>query len=260
MTRNFLPPAAASLTFVLLAGALAGCPGGDKPATPSDPTPAAPVAPADPTKVGTISGKIKFDGAAPARAELDMSGTVECHSQHKEAVKSDTILVKDGALQNAVVYVKKGLSGSFPAPTTPVVLDQKGCMYSPHVVALQANQPFKIRNSDPLLHNVHALPKVNTEFNVGMPTQNQEITKKFAKAEMVKFRCDVHAWMGAYVCVFDHPFFSVSSETGAFELKNVPAGTYTIEAWHEKLGAQTLEVTVGAGETKSADFTFKPAS
>jgi hypothetical protein len=124
-------------------------------------------------------------------------------------------------------------------------------MYDPHVFGMQANQPLKILNSDETLHNVHSLPEKSTQFNLAMPFKGMELTKKFSKPEvMVKIKCDVHPWMAAYVGVLDHPFFAVSAADGAFQMPKLPAGTYTIEAWHEKFGTQTQTVALGEGETE----------
>lgn len=168
--------------------------------------------------------------------------------------------VRTGAgntLQDAFVYVKDGLNGrQYPAPTDPVVIDQRSCDYVPHVLGIQVGQPLAIRNSDPLLHNIRADAQVNQPFNVGEPMP-MTMTKVFATREvMVPMKCDVHAWMQAYIGVLDHPFFGVTGLDGAFALKNLPAGSYTIEAWHETLGTATADVTVGSGEAKDVTFTF----
>jgi uncharacterized protein (DUF2141 family) len=122
-----------------------------------------------------------------------------------------------------------------------------------------AGQSLDILNSDPTLHNIHSLPEKNEQFNLGMPVQGMKYTKKFDKPEvMIRIKCDVHGWMGAYCGVLPHPFFAVSAADGSFTIKDLPAGTYTIEAWHEKLGTQKSKVTVGASDTQSASFKFSP--
>jgi plastocyanin len=160
---------------------------------------------------------------------------------------------------NILVWVSKGLpSGkTWPAPTTPVTLDQKGCVYVPHVMGIMVGQPYRILNSDGVLHNVHALPKVNPGFNRAMPPTVKEANTKFDKPEDVfQIKCDVHPWMSAYVGVFTHPFFSVTGTNGKFTIPNLEPGTYEITAWHERLGKQTATITVGANETKTQDFKF----
>jgi plastocyanin len=161
-------------------------------------------------------------------------------------------------MQNIMVRVKSAVPGNFPAPAAPVVIDQKGCQYFPHIVGLRVGQTLKLRNSDGLLHNVHALPKVNTPFNMAMPANRTEADAKFGKAEgMFMVKCDVHPWMAAYVGVFANPFFAVSGKDGKFKISGLPAGSYEIEAWHEKLGVQTTKVTVGAAAA-TANFSFAP--
>jgi plastocyanin len=163
------------------------------------------------------------------------------------------------SLANVFVYVKDGLgSYSYDVPTEPARIDQKECRYHPHVFGMRVGQPLEIINDDPTLHNIHAMPKSNSEFNNGQPIQGMKMTHTFDKKEvMVPFKCDVHGWMNAYVGVLDHPYFAVTDATGSFDIKNLPPGTYTIEAWHEKLGTMQQKVTIAAKETKEAPFTFK---
>jgi plastocyanin len=160
------------------------------------------------------------------------------------------------------VYVKDGLGGlKFPVPSTPVVLDQKGCRYAPHVVGVQVGQGFEVLNSDSTLHNVHALPTANREFNTGQPLAGLRYSHRFSTREvMVPFKCDVHPWMRAYIGVLDHPFFGVTGADGTFTLTGLPPGTYTVEAWHEKLGTQTQTVTIGDKESKDIAVSFKPTT
>jgi plastocyanin len=181
-----------------------------------------------------------------------------CKGLHTEPVYPQEVVVNpNNTLRWVMVYVKDGLgTRTFPTPTTPVVLDQRGCQYEPHVFGMMAGQGLKILNSDNTLHNIHPMPKVNTAFNVGMPKPG-EIMKNFDKAEdPFHIKCDVHKWMSSYAGVFTHPYFSVTNESGAFELKGLPAGTYKVVAWHEKYGTKEMDVTVGDGETKAVDFTF----
>jgi plastocyanin len=164
---------------------------------------------------------------------------------------------------NILVYVSKGVPAgkTYPAPKTPVVFDQNGCQYKPHVLALMVGQPYKILNSDGILHNVHALPKINTAFNRPMPATVKEVTVTFDKAEAnFPVKCDVHPWMGAFVGVFNHPFFAVTGADGKFTISGLDPGTYEITAWHERMGTQTATVTVGASDTKTQAFKFTLAA
>jgi plastocyanin len=208
----------------------------------------------------SVTGTVKFDGTAPKFKEIKMDADPVCASHNKGPVLPQTLVLGDGnTMGNVFVYVKSGLkAATAPAPTTEVVIDQKACQYHPHVIAVVAGQPVKILNPDGTLHNVHALSKVNPEFNAAMPKFRTEITKVFDKPEPSPFalKCDVHPWMGAWMAVMPHTFFAVTKEDGKFSIENLPAGTYEIEAWHEKLGKKTATVKVGDTETGTADFTF----
>ena len=249
------------LPFVLL---LAGCGGGGEETDPADGDDAAVETPAEsmePAGTASITGTINFTGTAPEPQQIRMDR--ECQELHDAAVSAQNVVVNDnGTVKYAFVYVKEGLGDrTFPTPTEPVVFDQTGCMYKPHVFGVQTGQPIKILNSDPLLHNIHALPEENRPFNFGMPNQGDERTQEFRTEEiMVKIKCDVHPWMGAWAGVLDHPYFSTTGDDGTFSIEGLPAGTYTIEVWHETLPAQTMEVTVADGEAATADFTFGDAS
>ena len=207
----------------------------------------------------TVTGKATFAGAAPAKEAIKMDADAFCKGAHAEPVYTEEVVANsNGTLQWVLVYVKEGVSGSYPAPSTPVTLDQRGCQYHPHVFGIQAGQPLKIVNSDGTLHNIHALPKINAEFNIGQPFQKMETLKKFDKVEVpVRFKCDVHKWMGAYCAVLNHPFYATTNDQGTYEIKGLPPGNYVIEAWQEKYGAQTQNVTVTGSETKTVDFAFK---
>jgi plastocyanin len=160
---------------------------------------------------------------------------------------------------NVLVWVSKGLPAgkTYPAPSTPVTLDQNGCQYKPHVMGIMVGQQYKILNSDGVLHNVHTLPKVNASFNKAMPPTLKEATTVFSKPEAVfTIKCDVHPWMQAFMAVFTHPFFSATGTDGKFTISGLDPGTYEITAWHERLGTQTASITVGASDTKTQNFKF----
>ncbi len=209
----------------------------------------------------TISGKITFEGTAPKMKKINTDADPKCAEMHADSplVSEDVVVNPNGTLKNVFVYVKSGLEGkTFEPPKTPVTIDQAGCHYVPHVFGMMAKQPLEIINSDDTLHNIHAMPTKSKEFNVGEPNKGMKTMKTFANPEvMVHFKCDVHPWMSAYVGVLDNPFYAVSGDDGTFSIKNLPAGEYTIEAWHEKYGTQEQKVKVGDGESKTADFTFK---
>jgi plastocyanin len=253
MSRRLYRGAAAAV--LALTVGLSACSG-----TPQQPAPAAEPAvitnPVDPATAGTITGTIAFQGSAPAPQPIKMASDPNCPQQG--GVTETIVVGSNGALKNVFVYVKDGLGNlRFPAPASPVVLDQKGCRYVPHVLGVQVGQPMQIVSSDPTLHNVHSMAQANREFNTGQPVPGVPHTHTFSTKEvMVPFKCDVHRWMNAWVGVLDHPFFAVTSDAGTFELKGLPPGTYTIEAWHEKLGTQTQTVTIGAKETKDVPFSF----
>jgi plastocyanin len=241
--------------------AVIGCGGGDSGNAPAPGnTPAPAVNPVNPETAGSVTGKISFEGTPPRTEPIKMSSDPKCAAEGGTAM-TESVVVNDGALQNVFVYVKDGLGNLvFPIPTTPVVLDQKGCHYEPHVFGIQVGQPLEIRNSDPTLHNVHAVARANQEFNTGQPIQGMKTTHVFtAKEVLLPFKCDVHGWMNSFAGVVDHPFYAVTGADGTFTLKGLPPGTYTIEAVHEKLGAQTQSVTIGEKETKDIAFTFRNA-
>lgn len=241
-----------------------GCGSGEQAAAPDKQAETAPAAAPGPaaTGGGTIAGSAKYVNGDPDAA-IAMDADPVCASMHPGEVHTKKVVTDDaGNLANVFVYVKSGLEGkSYPTPSSAHVLDQAGCQYSPHVSGVQVGQKLVIRNSDPTLHNVHARPTTNKEFNQGQPFQGMELEHTFDRAEvMVPFKCDVHPWMSSYMAVVDHPFFGVSSEQGDFEIENLPAGSYVLEAWHEEFGTQTVEVTLVDGEPAQVSFDFSPGA
>jgi plastocyanin len=249
---------------VSLSVLLAACGGGSQESstTTTAPPPAPGAQKVDPATAADLKGTVTLNGAAPKNEPIRMNADPVCLKEATGPQFQETIMASaDGKLANVFVYVKDGLGNyAYDPPAGGTKLDQDGCRYKPHVFGVRVGQPIEIVNSDPTLHNIHAMPKANPEFNNGQPIQGMKMTHSFkAKEVMVPFKCDVHGWMNAYVGVLDHPFFAVTKEDGSFEMKGLPPGTYTIEAWHEKLGAMTQSVTVAAKESKEVSFTFDAA-
>jgi hypothetical protein len=267
MHRRYAWVSAPGWTMVImLAVAAAACGGSKETSTSGEPsapagTPAGEKV--DKSTAGTVTGTATLDGMAPKNDAIKMNADPVCIREAKGPQFQETYAVGDDgkSLAYVFVYVKDGLGNYvYDTPTESAKIDQKECRYHPHVFGMRVNQPLEIINSDPTLHNIHALPKANQEFNTGQPIQGMKMNHTFtAKEVMVPFKCDVHGWMNAYVGVLDHPYFATTDKSGKFELKDVPPGTYTIEAWHEKLGTQEQKVTLGPKESKDVNFTFKAA-
>jgi len=260
------PRLLAVLGIVTLTASVVACGGGNSGKSSTSSKPSSPSATPTGLKVdasiaGEVKGTVTLDGMAPKNAPIKMNADPICLRENKTPQFQETFEVgSDGkSLANVFVYVKDGLGNYvYDTPTDPVTIDQKECRYHPHVFGMRVGQPLVILNSDPTLHNIHALPKGNAEFNTGQPIQGMKTTHTFDKPEvMVPFKCDVHGWMNAYVGVLDHPYFAVTDKDGKFDLKTLPPGSYTIEAWHEKLGTMQEKVTLGEKDTKEIAFTFK---
>jgi len=217
------------------------------------PAPAA--TPIDPSTVASVSGTVKLDGAAPKPNKIDMSQDPAC----KGANTAETVIADGGKLANVFVYVKDGLgSRTFDSPKDPVVIDQQGCKYHPHVLGVMVNQDVQIKNDDQTTHNIHPTPKDNREWNESQPPGSAAITKQFAREEiMLPVKCNQHPWMKMYLNVVKSPFFAVTDASGKYELKGLPPGTYTIAFVQEKLGEQTQQVTVAPKDSKTVDQSFK---
>lgn len=208
----------------------------------------------------TITGTATFTGKPPALKPLSMDADPACAKKHSKPVPAEMLVLGSGnTMANILVWVSKGLPAgkTFPVPKTPVTLDQRGCVYVPHVMGIMVGQAYRILNSDGVLHNVHTLPKINPSFNRAMPATVKETSTSFPKPENVfQIKCDVHPWMSAYIGVFTHPFFSATGTDGKFTISGLDPGTYEITAWHERLGTQTASVTVAANDKKTQDFKF----
>ena len=241
-----------ALTAMICISSLKAVKAGDRPASASNTT----------AGTATLRGVVKLVGAAPKSTPVNMTADPSCAKQHPAPVLSqDVVTDANHGLQNVIVFIADGLGNqTFDPPSKPVVLAQKGCMYQPHVLAMQANQRLEVVNDDPTSHNIHPLPANNREWNKSEPP-GSKAEETFPREEIaIPVKCNIHPWMRGYVAVFKHPYFAVTGKDGSFDLSSLPPGTYTIKAWHEKLGTSTQTITVGANETKGVDFVFKPRS
>jgi hypothetical protein len=214
----------------------------------------------DPNTVGEITGTVSLEGIPPEPRKIIIAGGPECVQLNATPLTSSEVVTGvKGALANVAVYVKSGLGNyHFETPTEHAELAQKNCVYQPRVIELMTHQMLDIQNKDPIQHNVHLSPQKNSAFNATQPVNGSPIEKAFDHPELaIRFTCSLHPWMRAYVFVFSNPYFDVTRKTGSFDLKNLPPGTYTIEAWQERYGTQDHTVTVGPKEIKRITFTFK---
>ena len=208
----------------------------------------------------TITGKVNFEGDVPKLKPLTMTSDPMCSIHSPDGAPSEMLVLGlDKQIANVFVRVKSGLGDEkYPVPEEPVVLDQKGCIYTPHVFGVRVGQELKVLNPDNTLHNVHAMPRINAPYNIAMPKFRKEAVNTFTKEEfMFPIKCDVHPWMGTWCAVMDHPFFDVTAKDGVYKLEGLKAGTYEIESWHERLKTKTETVTVTEDETKTVNFTYE---
>jgi plastocyanin len=256
-----------SLAVGAFAMALSGCGGNKQESTENTAAPAA-NAPAgksvDAATAGEVTGSVKLDGAGPKAKTINMAAEPSCTKARTSPAMTEEVVTGDGgALANVVVYVKSGLDGySFPAPTAAASIEQQGCQYHPHVVAVQVGQNIDVVNKDQTTHNIHPIPKDNREWNESQPPGAAAIEKSFTREEVaIPVKCNVHPWMKAYMAVLPNPYFQVTDKDGKFDLKNLPPGTYTLVAWQELYGSsEPQSVTIGPKETKNVTFTFKAAA
>jgi plastocyanin len=211
------------------------------------------------SSAAAIRGVVKFEGTLPKAKSISMAADPSCAKQHPGLISTPEVLADSkGGLQNVLVFISDGLGDrTFDPPAQPVVITQKGCLYQPHVLAVQANQPIEVVNDDPTMHNIHPTPTNNREWNKAeLPGAKQE--EAFAREEIaIPVRCNIHPWMRGYIAVLKNPYFAVTKPDGTFDLPNLPPGTYTIKAWQEKLGTSTQTITVDANQTKEINFVFK---
>jgi len=240
---------------VLALVVLVGCGG--------DPTATAPARTRTPTPLhhavtGTIAGTVRFDGAVPAMAEVRFGGFGECAAQHSGTVYAGDVLVKDGLVENAFVWLKDGLGDRvFAVPEAPVEVDQVGCLYEPRIAGAQVGQTVRFVNGDQLLHNVRGTPKASAQWNVSLSRRGASRDIVVERPEvMVSVRCDLHPWMQSWLGVVDHPYFALTAADGTFTLRDVPPGDYAVAVWHERLGVAETRVSLAAKGSATADFTL----
>jgi plastocyanin len=219
------------------------------------------VTPVDLSTAGSIQVQVSYSGSPPTPKVVNMSGTPACAALHQEPVLDQSVVVANGRLANAVVYITSGLGErAFAAPAAPVVIDQKGCLYDPHVVGVMVGQPLQFRNSDQEAHNVHGRPKHVEAWNFLMSRPNSARDVTFERPEVgIPVGCDVHPWMRAYVSVFDNPYFAVTPSDGTVTLTPVPPGDYVVAVWHETLGTLVRPVALPASGTATVEFAYRAA-
>ncbi|HWF09251.1 MAG TPA: carboxypeptidase regulatory-like domain-containing protein [Bryobacteraceae bacterium] len=220
---------------------------------------ALPPAHVDPATAGTVSGRVLFEGPAPVMPTIDFSSNPQCERQHKTPQKAETVIVNSNkTLRNVFIWIKDGLPRArWTAPAEAAKLDQLGCVYEPHVLGIMEGQQLEILNDDPVNHNVHAESKVNPAWNESQAPRAEHKYKRFDSEEILfPVTCSVHPWMRSYIGVSPHPYFAVTGDDGSFTLKNVPPGTYTIEAVHEKYGRKEGKVTLAPDGTATIDFSY----
>ena len=206
---------------------------------------------------GTVSGKVTYEGTPAKPKPIDMSKEPSCAKQHATPITTETVVTgPSNSLENVVVYISAGAPDDAP-PSEPATFDQKGCQYIPHVLAFQVNQQLKVVNDDQTSHNIHPLAKINREWNKSQPPGTPPILDKYDKPEFIPVKCNVHPWMHGTFAVLKNSHHAISGQDGGFSLPNLPAGKYTVTAWHESYGEQTQEVTISGSETKTINFVFK---
>jgi plastocyanin len=246
-----------------LAAAIVSCGGGEQPPEAALPITTPGGKPVDSTTAGSVTGTVNLEGTPPRMRPINMAADPVCAGMHPQAVTTQSIVMGDnGTLQNVFVYLKGDFSAfTIETPTTPVALDQRGCMFQPHVMGMRTSQPIRVTNSDQTTHNVHPVPKNNREWNETQPPGSAPLTQNFPREEIaIAVKCNIHPWMQSYVAVLNNPYFQVTGSDGRFNLGNIPPGTYTLTAWHELYGASEQTVTIGPSESRTLNFTIQATS
>ena len=210
-----------------------------------------------PAATGTIEGKVSYTGTPPKMKPIDMSKEPVCAKEHNPPELIQTVTTGPGnAIEYAVVYVSAGSGEETTPPSETVKFDQKGCMYMPHVLAMEVNQPLSIANNDPVAHNIHPMPKLNTEWNKSQPPGTPPIDTKWDKPEFISVKCNIHPWMHGTFAVLKNSHYAISDADGNFKLPNLPPGKYTVTAWHEPDQEMSQDVVISGSETKPITFVF----
>jgi plastocyanin len=214
----------------------------------------------DASAEATLSGVVKLEGPQPVATRINMAADPTCLKMHPAPVVSEEVVTgTNQALKNVIVYISNGLGNrTFDPPTEPVVFEQRGCTYNPHILGMRARQTLKVTNSDPTTHNIHPGPQNNREWNMSQPPGSSPIEETFAREEIIPVKCNVHPWMKGYIAVFKHPYFAITGKDGSFALRNIPPGDYTIQAWHEKYGVLSQKVNLAPDRSQEVQFIFKP--
>jgi hypothetical protein len=239
-------------TILALTLILGACDGGSK-----DPDPVVTPTVIDPATAGTLKGKVRFDGTPPANLKLPVASNPECAALHAGPAFDEAVLVKEGRLQNALVYVKSGLENHvFAWPKEPLRVANERCIYVPRVSGAQTNQPIEFLNNDPTAHNIHGFSSQG-DFNFTLLGKGISNTVKLRKAELVlSVKCDLHPWMRGSVGVFSHPFFRVTGPDGSFEMSGLPPGDYEVEVWHERLGVKSAKARLEPKGSVGLDLVY----
>jgi plastocyanin len=248
-----------TLATLFMVGALLACGGGDAGDTGGEAMPAEggqAAAPAQVANAGTIMGMVNFEGMKPANQPIDMSEEADCAAVHTGTPMTQTVVGDEGKLGNVIVRIVGAVQGAAAASTEAAVMDQVGCEYTPHVITVATGRGVSFKNSDPVAHNVQANPQANRPFNISQPTTMTSAPQRFSAAEVVPVECSIHGWMQGYIGVAEHPYHAASGNDGSFTIANVPPGTYTLEAWHERYGTMTQEVTVEPNGTANVTFGY----
>lgn len=214
----------------------------------------------DPSTAGNLKGTVSFEGKVPPRKRISMDAEADCAKLHPEPVYEERVrLGTQHGLSNVFVYIRKGLEGKTFEPTQQaVVLEQRGCMFVPRVIGLRTGQTLRVKNADPVSHNIHPVPKNNRDWNQQQTPGAPDLQRRFGFSEvMIPVKCNIHAWMRSYIGVLEHPYYAITNGDGEFTLHGLPPGDYTLAAWHEELGETTQPLTIRPSTTETAKFVFK---